>query len=189
MTNLIIRILDISISVLVLLLFAPIIIIISILILLIDGRPIIFKQSRVGYLGREFFIFKFRTMKTVIFKNEKLRLTILGKILRKTSLDELPQFLNVLKKEMSLVGPRPLPAIIEKKIHKSIKLKRRKILPGITGLSQVNFSGKNRKLNDKVKLDIKFINNYSIYYYIKILFKTPIVLIIRFLRNKSSIIK
>lgn len=189
MTNLIIRILDISISVLVLLFFAPIIIIISILILLIDGTPIIFKQLRVGYLGREFFIFKFRTMKKVILKNEQLRLTILGKVLRKTSLDELPQLINVLKNDMSIVGPRPLPAIIEKKIQKSIKLKRRRVLPGITGLSQVNFSGKNRKLNDKIKLDIIFIDNYSLYYYLKILLKTPLILIIRFLKNKSSIIK
>ena len=101
----------------------------------------------------------------------------------------MPQFINVLKKDMSIVGPRPLPETIEKKIKKSIKTKRRKILPGITGMSQINYTGKNRKLNDKVKLDMYLINNYTIYNYFKILLKTPIVLMVRFFKNRSSIIK
>ena len=108
-------------------------------------------------------------------------ISILGKILRKTSLDELPQIINVLKKEMSIVGPRPLPANIEKKINKSIKV-RRKILPGITGMSQVNFDGKSRRLNEKIILDLQFVENYNLYNYFKILCKTPYVLIIRFLK-------
>ena len=140
-------------------------------------------------MGRQFIIFKFRTMKNVILKNEKLRLTSLGKILRKLSLDELPQFINVLRKDMSIVGPRPLPVSIEKKIKKSIKFKRRKILPGITGMSQINYKGKNRKLTEKLKLDLNYISNYSLYNYFKVLLKTPIVLVVRFLKNKSSIIK
>ena len=115
MMNGIIRIIDVSISLLVLAIFFPIMILISILIIIIDGRPIFYKQLRVGYLGRKFIIFKFRTMKNVVLKDEKLRLTPLGIILRKTSLDELPQFINVLRKDMSIVGPRPLPASIEKK--------------------------------------------------------------------------
>ena len=154
-----------------------------------DGWPIIYKQSRVGYMGNQFIMLKFRTMSNNAFKDEKLRLTSLGKFLRKTSLDELPQLINVLKKDMSIVGPRPLPKIIEKKINKSLKLKRRMILPGITGMSQINYTGKNRKLVDKVNLDIQFIDNYSLFNYFKILFKTPIVLIIRFFKNKSSIIR
>ena len=128
-------------------------------------------------------------MNNFMLKDEKLRLTVFGKILRKTSLDELPQFINVLKKDMSIVGPRPLPHTIEKKIKKSIKIKRRKILPGITGMSQINYTGKNRKLSEKVKLDMYLINNYTIYNYFKILLKTPIALTVRFLKNKSSIIK
>mgnify|MGYP003692594221 FL=1 len=183
------RFFDILFSILILIIFSPIISLISLLILVFDGKPVIYKQFRIGYLGKRFIIFKFRTMNNFKFKDEKLRLTFLGKLLRKTSLDELPQFINVLKKDMSIVGPRPLPETIEKKIKKSIKIKRRKILPGITGMSQINYTGKNRKLNDKVKLDMYLINNYTIYNYFKILLKTPIVLMVRFFKNRSSIIK
>jgi sugar transferase EpsL len=183
------RIFDIIISLLLLIIFFPIMLIISILILKIDGKPIIFKQYRMGFKGKKFIIFKFRTMRNVVLKDEKLRLTYLGKILRKTSLDELPQLINVLKKDMSLVGPRPLPEAIERKIKKSFKIKRRKILPGITGMSQINYDGKNRKLIDKIQLDINFIDNYTLYNYFKVILKTPFILMIRFFKNKSSIIK
>lgn len=183
------RFCDIIISILILIIFLPISFIIAFFIFIIDGSPVIFKQTRVGYNGKKFIIFKFRTMSNVIYKNEKLRLTFIGKILRKSSLDELPQLINVLKKDMSLVGPRPLPKIIEDKIKLSLKVKRRKILPGITGISQINYTGKKRKLAQKVNLDLQFINNYTLYNYFQILFKTPIVLVIRLLKNKSSIIK
>lgn len=184
-----IRVIDILISILVLFILSPIIIIISLLILIFDGRPIIYKQLRIGYLGRKFIIFKFRTMSNVILKDENLRLTSLGKILRKTSLDELPQFFNVLKKDMSIVGPRPLPEVIEEKIDSSIKSKRRKVLPGLTGFSQINYTGKPRNLHEKIQLDLMLIDNYTINNYFKILLKTPFTLIIRFFKNKSSIIK
>ena len=183
------RFFDILFSILILIIFSPIISLISLLILVFDGKPVIYKQSRIGYLGKRFIIFKFRTMNNFIFKDEKLRLTVLGKLLRKTSLDELPQLINVLKKDMSIVGPRPLPETIEKKIKKSNKIKRRKILPGITGMSQINYTGKNRKLDKKIQLDIEFINDYTIYNYFKILLKTPTTLIKRLFKNKSSIIK
>ena len=94
-----IRFFDIIISILVLFFFSPLLIIISILILLIDGRPLTFKQSRVGYNGKKFIILKFRTMKNFISKNKVSKLTTLGKILRSSSLDEFPQFINVLKKD------------------------------------------------------------------------------------------
>ena len=189
MINKTIRVFDVLISLFILSLFLPLIFIISFLILMFDGTPIIYRQSRVGYMGRKFIIFKFRTMSNVVYKNEKLRVTFLGKMLRKSSLDELPQLANVLRKDMSIVGPRPLPEIIEKKINKFYRYKRRKILPGITGLSQVNFTGKKRELADKVYLDIHFIDNYTLYNYFKIIFKTPFVLMLRFFKNKSSIIK
>ncbi len=184
-----IRFFDIIISILIIIVFLPIIILISLLILIIDGRPIIYKQDRVGYMGRQFIILKFRTMNKLKLKNEKLRVTALGKILRRTSLDELPQLINVLKKDMSIVGPRPLPKSIEKNIEQSIKIKRRKILPGITGASQINYDGKYRKLKEKIQLDLLFINNYNLYNYFKVLSKTPRVIIIRLFKNKSSIIK
>ena len=183
-----IRIFDILISTLLLIIFLPILIIISTIILLSEGQPIIFKQLRVGYMGINFTMFKFRTMNNLKLKNEKLRLTNFGKILRKTSLDELPQLYNVLKKDMSIVGPRPLPQNIERKIQKSLKAKRRKVLPGITGMSQINYTGKKRKLIEKIQLDIYYIDNYTIRNYFIILFKTPLVLIFRFFKNKSSII-
>ena len=81
-----IRVFDVLISILILIIFSPIMVLISLLILVIDGRPVIYKQFRVGYMGRQFIIFKFRTMSNVIFKDENLSLTPLGKILRKTLL-------------------------------------------------------------------------------------------------------
>ena len=184
-----IRFFDILIALLILIFLSPIMVIISVLLLITDGRPILFKQIRVGYLGKKFLIYKFRTMRNSIFKNDKIRLTSLGKILRRSSLDELPQLINVLKKDMSIVGPRPLPENIEKNIKNTHKIKRRKILPGITGMSQINFTGKNRSLIEKIKLDLKFIDNYSVFNYFKILLKTPFILVKRFFKNKSSIIK
>jgi len=184
-----IRFFDILIAIILLIVFSPLMIIISVFILMIHGRPIIFKQFRVGLKGRKFSILKFRTMSNTIYKDENLRLTSFGKILRKTSLDELPQLINVLKKDMSIVGPRPLPKVIEKKIDSLSKAKRRKVLPGITGMSQVNFNGKNRKLDKKVKLDLKFVDNYNISNYFKILLRTPLIIILRIYKNKSSIIK
>ena len=189
MINKFIRFFDISISILIIIIFSPVIMVISLLIYVIDGRPIIFKQYRIGLKGKKFKILKFRTMSKVTYKNEELRLSFLGKILRRTSLDELPQFINVINKDMSLVGPRPLPENIEKKINRTIKLKRRKILPGITGMSQISYTGKKRKLTDKIRLDLKFIDDFSLLNYLKILFKTPYILIRRFFKNKSSIIK
>jgi len=185
----VIRFFDIFISILILIFISPIMILISILILVFYGNPIIYKQLRVGCSGKKFKIFKFRTMKNKIYKNEQKRLTLLGKILRKTSLDELPQLINVLKKDMSLVGPRPIPEKIENKIGKLKKLKRRKVLPGLTGFSQINFNGKKRKLSKKVSLDIYWIENYSFKNYIKILLRTPFIIFLRLIKNKTSIIK
>lgn len=184
-----IRFFDVFISISILIIFLPVLILIPILIIIFDGSPVIFKQVRVGLNGKKFNIFKFRTMKNTFYKNEILRLTFLGKILRKTSLDEMPQFINILKNEMSIVGPRPLPEKIEKKIKNTLRKKRRTILPGITGMSQVNFTGKNRTLSEKINLDIKLVNNYNLYNYFKIMLNTPIILIIKFFKNKSSIVK
>ena len=205
------KIFDFLFSLLFLIISLPLFILISLFIKLSSRGPIFYLQERIGKNNIPFRCIKFRTMhpeakdilENLLIKDDKLkkefeethklkndpRITIIGKFLRKTSLDELPQLINVLKKEMSIVGPRPLPKNIENKIKKSIKIKRRKILPGITGMSQINYTGKNRRLSEKVKLDIKFIDNYSLNNYFKILIKTPIIVFIRFFRNKSSIIK
>ena len=188
MINKNIRFFDIFFSVFILIFFFPLIILISIWIYLFDGGVIFYRQLRVGYKGKKFLIYKFKTMRDVKLKNENLRVTALGKILRKSSLDELPQFINVLIKDMSIVGPRPLPIKIHKKIPKKIKFKRQKILPGITGVSQINFTGKKRKLSKKIILDMKFVNNYNLLHYFKILFKTPNIILVRIKKNKSSII-
>ena len=188
MKSKLIRIFDINISLVLLLILSGLIIIIYSSIFLFNGRPVIYQQSRVGYQGKQFKILKFRTMKNKILKNENERLTKIGKFIRRLSLDEIPQFINVLKGDMSIVGPRPLPKIIEKKITIELRKLRRNVLPGITGMSQINYTGKKRKIDEKVKLDILYVKNYSLYFYLKILIKTPYILLVRLLKNKSTII-
>ena len=183
-----IRIIDVLISILVILIFFPIIFLISILIFTFNGRPIIFKQTRVGYMGKKFTILKFRTMKNTTFKDEKLRITKLGKILRRSSLDELPQFINVLKKEMSIVGPRPLPIHIEKNKEINKDQKKKSSTRHYRFISN-QLHWQKRKLVEKIDLDIELVNNYNLNNYFKIMIKTPSILFIRLLKNKTSIIE
>ena len=180
------RVFDLIIAFLFFVLVLPLLFIASLSILIIDLQSPFFIQERSGLYGKKINIYKLKTMK---FINGHKKVTILGKILRLSKIDELPQLINVLNKDMSLVGPRPLPEEIEKKIANSIKIKRRNILPGITGMSQINYTGKNRKLDQKINLDLQYIDNYNLYNYFKILLKTPLVLVSRFFKNKSSIIK
>jgi sugar transferase EpsL len=139
------------------------------------GPPIFFKQKRAGLNGNSFEIFKFRTMSNE--KNEKgslkadsERLTTIGIFLRKLSLDELPQILNVLKGEMSLVGPRPLlVGYLPFYTHKH--LRRHAVLPGITGWAQVN-GRQSLKWSRKFDLDVYYVDHQSFFFDIKILFLT-----------------
>ncbi|MFE4028336.1 sugar transferase [Priestia sp. YIM B13551] len=168
-------------------------IIIAFLIKIEDPKgPILFKQKRVGKDGKEFNMYKFRSMvsnaeellKDLLKYNEvsgamfKMkddpRITKVGKFIRKTSIDELPQLLNVLKGEMSLVGPRPaLPR--EVKLYTSHDKQRLKVIPGCTGLWQV--SGRsNLGFKEMVELDLRYIKDSSILFDIKIIYKTVIVL-------------
>ena len=178
-------------DVVILILFSPIflflIIIFSVLVFLFDGTPIFYTQDRVGIKGRQFKIFKFRTMKKieltpeqieelnekskVVFKSKKdPRITKFGSFLRKSSIDELPQIINILKNEMSFIGPRP--PIPEEVLKYEIKhLKRVSVKPGITGLWQVTLRQDN-DFDKWVQKDIEYIDNWSIFLDIKIALKT-----------------
>ena len=155
--------------------------------MIIDGRPIFYKQTRVGANGKYFQIYKFRTMKEITLTEEDLeklnerdsivykssedpRITKLGIYLRKLSIDELPQIFNVMKNEMSFVGPRP-PIVAEVKKYNLHHLKRISIKPGITGLWQVTLRQDN-SFEKWVEKDIEYIENWSVFQDIKILYKT-----------------
>ena len=178
MKNNSIRTLDILISILMLILTSPLIVLISLIIFLFNGKPIIFKQTRIGLYGKKFEILKFRTMKNKIFKNENERLTKFGIVLRRLSFDEIPQFFNVLKGEMSIVGPRP--HMVEHDIYYSVLfdsfLKRHKCNPGITGWAQVNgLRGATPSpdvMERRMEFDLWYLNNWTISLDLYVIFKT-----------------
>lgn len=188
------RLIDIIWAILGIVLLSWLFAIIAILIKLEDPRgPILFKQTRVGKNGKEFTMYKFRSMvhnaeelldsllpfnevEGAMFKiKEDPRVTKIGKFIRKTSLDELPQLFNVLKGEMSLVGPRPpLPREVEE--YTDYDKQRLLVIPGCTGLWQV--SGRNDLgFAEMVELDLKYIRERSLLYDIKIIFKTIKIMI------------
>ena len=179
------RTLDVVGSVTAILLLWPLFLIAAIAIKLDSGGPIIFRQRRTGFNAKEFVIFKFRTM-TVLEDGPAitqacrgdLRATRVGKFLRRSSIDELPQLFNVLKGEMSLVGPRPHAVAHDKeyKVHIADYGFRHHVKPGITGWAQVNgLRGETRlleKMTERVKLDLWYINNWSLGFDINILMRT-----------------
>lgn len=186
------RSLDIMASLVGLILLSPIILIVAILIKLESEGPIVFSQKRIGLNKREFKMYKFRSMvqnaeelKEKLQKQNEMsgpmfkmkndpRVTKVGKFIRKTSIDELPQLINVLKGDMSLVGPRPsLPKEVEK--FEPWMLKRLEVKPGLTCYWQV--SGRNNiDFEDWMKLDIKYVEDRSFLLDIKLIFKTVFVL-------------
>ncbi len=178
------RFFDIIISLIGLIIFTPLLFLISIAILLVDGFPIIFIQPRLGKNKKEFKIVKFRTMNVGESKsssNDEIRQTLLGKFLRKSSLDELPVLVNVLKGEMSLVGPRPLLIKYSKRFN-SFQNRRHEVLPGITGLAQIK--GRNQiSWEEKFIYDVQYIDEQNFILDIKIIFKT--VLSVLLLRGTS----
>ena len=174
------RFFDFLFSLLALIVLSPVILILSMLVLISSGRPVIFKQERVGYGNKLFTIYKFRTMKdgmrqtrTEDLTEEEVEndITFIGKILRKLSLDELPQLFNILKGDMSFVGPRPLiPQEEEIRVLRE-KYNVYSVRPGITGWAQVN--GRDFISDEqKAKLDKEYVENHSIMMDIKIMFKT-----------------
>jgi lipopolysaccharide/colanic/teichoic acid biosynthesis glycosyltransferase len=167
------RLLDFSLIIF----FSPILILIfllvSSLIYLFEGRPILFKQKRIGKNCRKFTIYKFRTMipsTTDKDISDQEKITKIGKFLRLTSLDEVPSILNVLIGDMSLVGPRPLlPEYLN--YYSDYQNRRHEVKPGITGYAQIN--GRNKlKWSDRFKLDVYYVENNNIFFDIKILFLT-----------------
>ncbi|MFC1560949.1 sugar transferase [Candidatus Latescibacterota bacterium] len=163
-----------------LILITPLLIIISILVYIKHGSLILFRQARPGFNCKPFTIYKFRTMKKLYDNNGNLlsdeeRLTPLGHFLRVTSLDELPELFNVLKGDMSLVGPRPLLMEYIKRYDKE-QIRRQEVRPGITGWAQIN--GRNSiNWEDKFKLDIFYVNNLSFFFDLKILLITVKIII------------
>ncbi|MGG1676770.1 sugar transferase [Neobacillus sp. NRS-1170] len=171
------RVIDIFISFFLLILLSVIIVIVALLVRWKLGSPIIFKQQRPGLHGMPFFIYKFRTMTDA--RNNKgdllpdeFRLTSFGKFLRKTSLDELPQLINIIKGDISLVGPRPL--LMEYlQLYTPEQARRHDVRPGITGWAQIN--GRNAiTWEEKFKLDVWYVDHQSLWLDIKILFFTVI---------------
>ena len=165
-----------------LILISPILLIVALAIKFKLGSPIFFTQDRVGKDGKVFKMIKFRTMLNSFDKfGEPLpdedRLTPFGKFLRSTSIDELPELINVFKGDMSLVGPRPL--LVEyKKLYSKEQFRRHEVRPGITGLAQV--SGRNSlSWSDRFNLDIEYVDKYSLLMDIKILFMTVLKVVKR----------
>ncbi len=177
-----------------LLLVSPVLLVAAIGIKLTSPGPIIFRQKRGGKNGRPFTMFKFRSMQTdaemrqselaafnqmsgPVFKVENdPRVTPWGKFLRRTSIDEFPQFINVLKGEMSLVGPRPLPIHEVAKFESTAQRRRLSMKPGLTCLWQINGRNKITQFEDWVKLDLEYIDNWSLWLDFKILMMTlPVI--------------
>lgn len=178
------RILDFVFALLLFIILLIPMIIIGIVIKLEDKGPALFKQIRTGKDGKEFKILKFRSMKinnNVYDFNKEKEYTKVGRIIRKTSLDELPQIINILKGEMSFIGPRPWIIDYYKLMNKKQR-KRVKVLPGMTGLAQVN--GRNLlSINEKINYDLKYIDNFSFKQDLFIFFKTITTL---FKKDKTS---
>ena len=179
------RAFDFTVSLLLIIILFPLFLLISLIVLIDAGTPVIFRQYRVGKDNKLFYIFKFRTMRrgvknvaTANLKNSEKFITRSGRFLRKTSLDELPQLVNVLLGDMSFVGPRPL--IPEEKEIRQIRKDYGiySVRPGITGWAQVN--GRDM-LSDEEKalFDKEYIDKQSIWFDIKILFRTVFVVLKR----------
>ena len=183
-------ILDKLFSLLALILMSPIILIFSILILIEDGFPIFFSQKRTGWDGKSFNILKLRSIKNMKNSNEALqvkagdsRLLKVGKIIRRLSIDELPQFINVLKGDMAIVGPRPHMTDHTKYYSNDIKnfMQRHKCLPGITGWAQVNGSrgptDEEGAMNKRFQHDLYYIKNWNLMLDVYILIRTMFVVL------------
>ncbi len=174
------RLIDFSLSLVALIVFSPLILFVMILIKLNSKGPVFFKQKRTGYKQKEFYIYKFRTMKVNVDADKKQatkddpRKTKLGDFLRKTNIDELPQLINILKGDMSIIGPRPHMLMHTEEFHKKYDkyLVRHWVKPGLTGWAQVNGWRGDSDIGIRVKYDLEYIENWSLLFDLKILFLT-----------------
>lgn len=169
------RALDILLSAILIVLSSPVWITASLAIALMSGMPILFKQLRPGLNGSPFYVLKFRTMTAAVDSNGDLlpvdqRITAVGRWLRRLSIDEIPQLLNVLRGEMSLVGPRPL--LIEYlDRYTPDQMRRHEMRPGITGLAQI--SGRQHlPFSRRIELDVYYVDNWSLWLDLRILLGT-----------------
>ena len=169
------RLLDLIISIIGMLVLSPLLLLVAITIRIRMGQPVFFCQKRPGYRGLPFVLIKFRTMREATtdelwFRSDGQRVTKLGDFLRRTSIDELPELLNVIRGEMSLVGPRPLLMEYMEK-YTPDEMRRHDAPPGITGWAQVN-GRQNIPYSERFQLDLWYVDNWSVWLDIKIIFKT-----------------
>lgn len=176
------RVFDVLLTLIGSIIILPLILLIGLLVRINHGTPVLFKHTRPGYRGQPFTLYKFRTMNNAKDTSGQAlpdaeRLTAFGKFLRSTSMDELPELYNVLRGEMSLVGPRPLlTQYLER--YTQEQARRHDVLPGITGWAQVN--GRNNvSWEDKFALDVWYVDNCSLWLDVKILAKTLLKVVMR----------
>lgn len=172
------RALDFLAGLIGIILLSPVMIIVSLIILITDGRPVLFKQQRVGKGNKLFTVYKYRTMRngtgdiaTEELKDADEKITKVGRFLRIYSIDELPQLFNILNGTMSLVGPRPLIPAEENIRRLREEYNVYSVTPGITGLAQIN-GRDNLSIEEKALLDKEYIENQSLLLDIKIILKT-----------------
>jgi len=169
------RVFDIVVSAVALTVLAPVMGLIALLVWRTMGRPVLFRQARPGLHGKPFVMYKFRTMRDLRDAEGNLlpdeaRLTPFGRWLRTTSLDELPELVNVLRGEMSLVGPRPLlMEYLER--YTPEQARRHEVKPGITGWAQIH-GRNNLSWDERFKLDVWYVDNWSLWLDVKILWRT-----------------
>ena len=180
------RLFDIIASVLLLALLSPFLILIAIIIILVDGKPVLFRQYRIGLHGKPFLMYKFRSMHNSTPKeipsgqmeNPYDHITKLGKLLRHTSIDELPQLFNVIKGDMSIIGPRPVVKTEIDFISRRLENGVYTVRPGVTGWAQVN--GRDLiTLDEKLNYDIYYIQNRGIFLDLHIILRTAWIVFFR----------
>jgi sugar transferase EpsL len=170
------RLFDLAIALPALIACVPLLAVLSIAIVLTDGLPVLFRSKRAGLKGRAFTALKFRTMTNergadgALLPDSK-RITRLGRFLRRTSSDELPQLINVIRGEMSIVGPRPLPVEYLTR-YTAEQMRRHEVKPGLTGWTQINFSQREKTWEKKFDEDLWYVRNQSLRLDIRIIFQT-----------------